>query len=571
MKKILENKLSYLIITILIYIAMCHYINISYFTIISIGFMILIYLGVKNYFLSNLEKSNIIIAILFTICFSFGRICFNNMHNNSVNILLELISLKNLFYNIGLFLFIYLIISIIIKKLTTLKVIESKNINSKKIFLKSLIIILICWTPYFLSSYPGYVAPDSVYQIQQATKMVPLTDHHPVFHTMFIKVFYNIGSLFSTSQNFRVACITIAQMLIMALIYSYFITFLSKKKIKKSILLGLTIMFGLLPVFAYYSLMMWKDVLFGGFFLLFLIILCNMIEQKNNIKYSNLIAFSVVSLLILFLRNNALYMYFILIPFFIFYFSKQKLKIFMTFIIVLICFFTVKYPLYNTLNIERSKSWEYLGIPIQQIGRMAYKDTKFTKQEKRRIEKFMKVKDLKEEYNPILSDDIKFSLKMNQTYFDKNSKEFIILWKDLIIKHFDTAVESYLISTLGYWYPDLMNNAVENKVTVNELDIHSHPLLPKPISNFFNDLYHYDTPILCLQWNIGLILWFILLLAVICFKKNKKYLLCYLPICGMWLTLMVASPVNGMLRYVFWAYTSLPLLFFINYFKSSSK
>ena len=153
-------------------------------------------------------------------------------------------------------------------------------------------------------------------------------------------------------------------------------------------------------------------------------------------------------------------------------------------------------------------------------------------------------------------------------YFDSHNMEFLLLWKDLVIEHFDVAVESYLISTLGYWYPNLANNAVELGVTDNDLGFYQQSLVPKSVGNFIDNLYSYNTPILSLQWNLGLMIWFTVILGVVCYRKNKKNLLCYVPIVGMWLTLMVASPVNGMLRYIFWLYTVLPLLFFINYLPS---
>ena len=65
-------------------------------------------------------------------------------------------------------------------------------------------------------------------------------------------------------------------------------------------------------------------------------------------------------------------MYIIFVPFIIIYLKKHFKYIAPSVLIVFIVFFTIKYPVYNHLGVERSKSWEYLGIPIQQVGRMAY-------------------------------------------------------------------------------------------------------------------------------------------------------------------------------------------------------
>lgn len=564
MKK-LNNNFILLFISLMIYLAFSKYLSFYNFNILSLLIFILIFIVVKKYFFNLITKRSVIISLIFTLCFTLGKVCYDNIYTKE-NVFKEFLTFENLYLFIGIFFLFTLLISLILTKLESLNIISDKNFKSnKKLFLISLLVILICYIPYFLNSFPGLIAPDAIYQTQQFKHLTVLTDHHPILHTMFLKVCYAIGSVFSNSENIRASISTIVQMVMMASIYSYFIVFLNKHKINKKILIGLMLMFGLLPIYAFYSITMWKDVLFGGFFLLFIISIYTFIEKRDNLRYYHFLAFAIISLLVLFFRNNALYMYILFIPFLLIYF-KDKIKPFaITISIILICFFIVKYPVFNYFGVEKSKSWEYLGMPIQQVGRMAYKDVKFTKEEKKTLEKFITVEHLKEDYNPVLSDDIKFSLNLNQDYFESHNLEFILLWKDLVIGHFDIAVESYLISTLGYWYPNLENNAVELGVTENDLGFYHQSLLPKKMGDFMDSLYDYNSPILSLQWNLGLMIWFTVILGVVCYRKNKKYLLCYLPIIGMWLTLMVASPVYGMLRYLFWLYTALPFLFFLNY------
>lgn len=566
----LNNNFGYLLISFMIYLSLAKYLSLDNFNILSFCIFILVFIVIKKYFFKLISKRSMIISLIFTLCFTLGKVCFDNMYTTK-NVFIEYFTFETLYLFIGIFLLFTLLISLILKKLETSNLVSESNFkNNKKLFIISFIIIIICLIPYFLHSFPGLIAPDPIYQTQQFKHLTTLTDHHPVFHTIFLKICYAIGSIFSSNENVRASVSTIMQMIIMSGIYSYFIVFLNQHKINKKILIGLMLMFGLLPVYAFYSITMWKDVLFGGFFLLFMINVYTFIEKRNELKYYHFISFIILSLLVLFFRNNALYMYLLFIPFILVYF-KDKIKPFVISItIVLICFFVIKYPVFNYFGVEKSKSWEYLGMPIQQVGRMAFKDVKFTKEEKNIIEKFITVENLKSDYNPKVSDGIKFSLNLNQEYFDSHNMEFLLLWKDLVIEHFDIAVESYLISTLGYWYPNLTNNAVELGVTDNDLGFYQQSLVPNSVGNFIDNLYSYNTPILSLQWNLGLMIWFTVILGVVCYRKNKKNLLCYIPIVGMWLTLMVASPVNGMLRYIFWLYTALPLLFFINYLPSNN-
>lgn len=552
-----NTKIKNIIASFFIYISLSFYLNINYFNILNIFIFISMFI-LYDKFNHLHSKKNIPLALILSILYNVGDIVIKNIYSQT-NIFKVIFSFKNLIYFIGLFLLIQLIVSISTYYLENMKVNSKNNFkNNFKLFLLSFVIIIILNIPYFMNSYPGLIAPDSIYQIMQFKHIMPLTDYHPVLHTLFLKLGFKIGETFSTSENFGAACSTIIQMIIMASIYSYFIVFLNKKKINKKIIALLIILFGALPIYAFFSLSMWKDVLFGGFFLLFVIHLYNLLNTNENIKIRDYLFFIIISLLLLLFRNNAIYMYILFIPFYLFAFRKKWLHSFISIVLVVSCFLMIKHPIYNYYGVERSKSWEYLGIPIQQVGRMAYKNVNFTDEEKNKIEKFITIDNLKKDYNPTFSDGIKFSTNLNQNYFDSHNKSFLLLWKDLVLKHFDIAVESYFVSTVGYWSPNISLKAVELGVTKNSINIYNKPLLPKKISKFINGLYNFHKPVLSLQWNLGLVIWLLLLCGVSTYRINKKYFLLFIPSIGMWLTLMLATPVSGMLRYIFWAYTTLP-------------
>ena len=50
---------------------------------------------------------------------------------------------------------------------------------------------------------------------------------------------------------------------------------------------------------------------------------------------------------------------------------------------------------------------------------------------------------------------------------------------------------------------------------------------------------------------------------LICYLGNKKLLLTYIPLWGLWLSIMVTTPVFSELRYVYDLFTCMPLLLFI--------
>ena len=76
-----------------------------------------------------------------------------------------------------------------------------------------------------------------------------------------------------------------------------------------------------------------------------------------------------------------------------------------------------------------------------------------------------------------------------------------------------------------------------------------------------------------MTWSIGLCFWIIALFSFIAVKKAKdiKAIYLYVPVIGIWLTMMIASPVFAEFRYVYGAFTCLPLLIIFPYLLCNSK
>ena len=75
------------------------------------------------------------------------------------------------------------------------------------------------------------------------------------------------------------------------------------------------------------------------------------------------------------------------------------------------------------------------------------------------------------------------------------------------------------------------------------------------------------TPLFNIEWSIGLCFWIVLIFVWISIKR-KKSLYPYIPVFGIWVTMMIASPVFAEFRYVYGAFTCLPLLMLIPYINS---
>lgn len=527
----------------------------------------------KNFF--KVEKKNI--YVLFSILISFsqilGSLVYKYQFSRDVSVIRSLLTIDNFINIVGLFFLIYTLLVMYVPKLLNINIFsKERKYSDIKFFSICFLVIFICWIPYFLTLYPGILTADSISQFSSFIDGFNIiSDHHPVIHTLLIGIIYKIGYFLFHSVNIATSFVAFVQMMIMASIFSYFCVWLHKRNVSKNILLLVLMYFSLSPLHGYYSVTMWKDILFSGFFLLFVLNVID-IDQSKCFSIKNIIKFIVLSLLILFFRNNALYVYLFCIPFLIYIYKNKLFNIILCICISLTGYFFVKGPVFNHFNIKKSSSSEYIAIPLQQVGRMAYKFVDFTDDEISIINELIPVDAMADLYNPINVDFIKFNPLYNVEVFDNNKSKYLKLWFNLVLEHPSIAIESYLNSTLGYWYSGVEYWATGDSVDKNDLGIYSSSHGGKYVNSYVRKIVSRNIPIVSMQWSIGLCF---ILIAFSCFliiiQNKKRLLVYYIPVIGVWLTLMVASPVFAEFRYVYCAYTCLPLFLLIPFLELKSR
>ena len=567
-EKVLTNKkLITFIISFLIYITLCFIDVLEPYNMLSILLFVIMYYGIYKTNLNHSYKKEFsIISLMLGFLLVLGRILYNLRFDPVTNSLSELISIKSIIFILGISSLIYIFFSLVVIRM--IKYINNNDIKINNIFKLSFIIIFGVYLIYYLIYYPGILTGDSIDEINMILGNVPLNDHHTVFHIIFLTIPFKITSLCTNNINVCVGIITLVQIFIMSLILSFSINYLYKKNTPKFILIGLILYYALLPINGFYSITMWKDIIFSLLIVLLTIECQKLIGKKNNITIKNSYTFIIISILTILSRNNAIYMYVILCLLTLIIFRKKLLTILLMFVIIFGTYFTIKGPIYNYFNIEKSSSSEYIAIPLQQIGRMAYKNIKLTKSEEKEINKVIPISRLKEVYNPEIVDPIKFDDLYNKEVFENNKGKYFALWLNLCIKHPVVAVESYLTSTLGYWYPGVEYWVTIDSIDSNDLGIRNVSIVPENIRNKFSKITSTQVPLIGFTKCIGLCIWTIFLLGYIAIKrKRKEVLYSFIPVIGIWLTLLLATPVIAEFRYIYCAYLCIPLFVGLIYSK----
>lgn len=465
----------------------------------------------------------------------------------------------------GMAILLYFLILCVLRKLPEIQKIEvsEKRVVSGKKYWIIFFSIIICWLPYFIINYPGVLTYDSIYQISQCVGDIPLNSHHPVCHTLLIKLCYDTGIKIFGNPNAGVAIYAILQMTIMAMIYSYLLKTLLEYNVNRKLCIAIWAFYAIIPLNALYAVIMWKNILNAGFVLLFLICLFKFVKEQEVQKLNLAILLLSEFLAIMFLKN-AVYA-FIATVFLIFILLKGKRKKITLFFLPIICSLIITGPICNFLGVLPGGQMQIYGIPLQQISRVVvdYED-RLTEDEINEIEKINSIENIKQEYMARLADPILNGVPWEgQTYIFDDSASF---WK-LYIKLGSHYPKAYLMAeidaTVGYWYPDIQYIMMFYGVSDNNYGI--YPQFENTTLYAVNKMWgtlYYQIPLLGNIFSIGTFMWVIFAIGIIwLYQKKYKYLALLIYPIMLWGTIMAAVPLFSEMRYIYSTVLAVP--FFI--------
>ena len=90
--------------------------------------------------------------------------------------------------------------------------------------------------------------------------------------------------------------------------------------------------------------------------------------DKLNNKY--IVLFIISTLIILFFRNNGIYIYIFMLPFIIGIAKKERKVMTILSLSILIFYIFIKGPVFNYFGVAKSKTAEAYSIPLQQMARV---------------------------------------------------------------------------------------------------------------------------------------------------------------------------------------------------------
>lgn len=416
-------------------------------------------------------------------------------------------------------------------------------------------VLLLCYIP-------GNLTPDSINEISQMYSG-DYSNHHPFYFTVFVQLFFNLGTTIFGSANAGVLLYSIVQLLIMGLIFSFGIMTMYQCRVPKYFIMAAFLLYALMPYHIMYSFTVWKDILFGGFVLLFIITIARALTQNKSIWNFLLMIISCFGICLFRSNGWAAFIIAVILSFAIF--KKKYLSISIMLLLVSVLSYILKGPVLTVIGVRQPDTIESLSIPTQQIARVIVDDkNSLTEDQKSLINNLANIDEIAAVYNPILHDPIKDIVRANgnQQYLNDHKFDFAKLYLELGFSHPAEYIKAWVDQTRGYWnggyrYWIWADDVYENNFNITR-KVNSDGA-KKIFNNYAQSFYvvGFLQPFI----SIGFWVWILWLSLYISIKQHKKVLLfvCVLLL-SIWGSLLIATPVFAEFRYIYSLFCCLPFI-----------
>lgn len=423
----------------------------------------------------------------------------------------------------------------------------------------SSLIVAILWLPAYFSYYPGILSNDSMNCLSRAMGDLPITSQEPVFYQFLLHPFVLFGRI-ARDINVGVACYSMTQLVIMAVIVGYALSWLYKKGCPLVFVILSLLYFVLNPIFSVYAVTMWDEVLFSGLLLLYLLFFYDILSSHGeNLKTTFcFVRFLILNLLIAFLGMKGLVIVIVMLALLTIYLRAQFKWRGVAFLAVILFSVAVQGPFFLFLNIPSTPFADEAGVPLQQVARTVAANGKVSSQQSAFLNKIMPSARMKTAYTPFSADGVKLDGSFNNKLLNENKLDFMKTWLGMMGPNMKEYSQAYAMQTSGYWYMGAQGKALSSGVSDYNgklYGVHSNDLIKdktgqdfqKLLTDYYNGLSSF--PLTAPLFSIAFLMWLTVFCAfLLILKKKKRFLPAVLPFLLLWVSALAAAPGSSDFR-----------------------
>ena len=350
----------------------------------------------------------------------------------------------------------------------------------------------VCYFVIFLGVYPGFFLYDAHDELQQFIDGA-FTTHHPMLHVLLLGNIIERVYAFTGNYNTAIAVYILLQMTLISIIFGMLTdSFERRTGIGRGSAAVILLWLGLFPVHSMYVLCSVKDSLFSVFLAAAVLVLEGMLladtrhscistagSSIGHLTYIRAFVFVIAAVLMMQLRNNGIYAYavFMLTAIALLLRSSGKASLRscgartfaasssvrnsrITLCILLVLPLLISFGLTHGLNTryhaKDAGRKEMLAVPIQQLARMyAYDRDSLTIAEQEQLEHYLPAEAMMR-YSAACADPVK--LDFSEEAYAASPAQFWKLYFSLVRRHPLAAVNAWIMTSHGLWYPNAVIN-----------------------------------------------------------------------------------------------------------------
>jgi len=434
------------------------------------------------------------------------------------------------------------------------------------VFFAAFFVLMLWFCMWMLFRFPGCLSPDSTWQLMQARRLEPLSNHHPIAHTMIIRLCINLGFAISANPSVALAMYTILQAAFLACSYAYLITTLYKMRIRLWVISVIFASFIVLPYHGSLSATMVKDVWFAAFILILCLSVWRLmvsLRRDGKAPLWDIALLFISSLGMCLFRTNGLYAFIVFLPFIVIYFFRKSKAAAFVPIAAAALAILITGPFYSSLGIVPPDVIEPLAIPTQHITRAIVDGAELDEEQRELLGNVVDIDAAAELYCPWLVDTVKHYIRQegDLEYLSAHKDEFVKLWLELGLENPLSYLKAHIDLIRGYIYP--LTDGTVMYLYFTEPPAEGMCMLPGPIAAVLSAMAVYmpSIPVLNLFFSNGAAIWLYIALFGLCAAKRRySDLILFIPVLAVWLTLLVATPLDNEFRYAYGVFATLPLM-----------
>lgn len=437
--------------------------------------------------------------------------------------------------------------------------------------------IAALWLPYLLTYWPGLLFTDTLSSLNQIFG-APLSNHHPIVFTLTMKLCIQIASIIGLSRTSGIALYTILQMVFMAICLGYIaVWFIERLGIRKQFIWLMVAIFGISPYIATYSIALWKDPVFSCCICIICVILADaVLSGEGVVSKLQIAALCILSLAAMLFRNNGVYIVLALVLLLtaaciVSNLRKQSFRcvpILIPLCISLAAYLVISGPVYSALHVIPTEKVESLGIPLNQMARVAALNGDMSGSDRAYMDSLLPLDQYKDKYRPTCTDMLKWDPEFNSEPLSNN---FWAHWISMMIRNPKVYFEAWEMQTCGYWTVNVPVAVQNNSNIYGGVPRNVYPEYNIGYDITSKNLLRFDNirnalPLSSYSISGGLVFWILIFTCtILVLNKKWKWILPIIPLLLLYGTLFIASPIWYWPRYILAAQLALPVVIVLLY------